>query len=77
MDHYYGEVIRSWGRPNWIEITYVCRYWRSAALDLRKLWSSITPELSITWSQAMIERSSPLSMSITMRVNDASPMDPF
>ena len=45
-------------------ITYVCRQWRSAALGLRELWSTITPGLSIPWSQAMIERSFPLPMHI-------------
>ena len=78
MDLYHGELIRSWGRPNWIEITYVCRYWRLAALNLRELWSSITPELSIAWSQAMIERSSPLPMSIIILVNDGRiPLNPY
>ncbi|KAH9174533.1 hypothetical protein EDB89DRAFT_549275 [Lactarius sanguifluus] len=35
-------------RPHWIAITHVCRYWRSAALGLHELWSSITPGLSIS-----------------------------
>lgn len=68
MDLYHGQPTRLWGRPNWIEITYVCRYWRLAALDLLELWSSITPELSIAWSQAMIKRSSPLPMHIIILV---------
>ena len=55
-------------RPKWIEITYVCRYWRSAALDLRELWSSITSDLSITWSRVMIERSSPIPVHIIIPV---------
>ncbi|KAF8260508.1 hypothetical protein EI94DRAFT_900234 [Lactarius quietus] len=57
------------GRPIWIAITYVCRYWRSAALSLRELWSSITSDLSISWSRAMIERSSPLPMHIDIVVD--------
>ena len=34
-------------------------------------------ELSIAWSQAMIERSSPLPMSITIFINDARALDPY
>ncbi|KAN0140539.1 hypothetical protein V8E53_001748 [Lactarius tabidus] len=75
---YFGQPIRSWGHPSWIDITYVCRYWRSAALDLRELWSFMTPNLPIGWLQAMIERSSPLPMSIIIFVNDSSvPVEPY
>ena len=59
-------------RPDWIAITHVCRHWRSAALGLRRLWSSITPGLSIFWSQAMMERSSPLPVRIDIRVSSSS-----
>ncbi|KAN0140540.1 hypothetical protein V8E53_001749, partial [Lactarius tabidus] len=70
VEIYHGKPIRSWGHPSWINITYVCRYWRSAALDLRELWSSITPDLSIAWSRVMIERSSPLPMHIFIYISD-------
>lgn len=59
-------------RPDWIAITHVCRYWRSAALGLRELWSSITPGLSISWSQAMMERSAPLPVRINIRISTTS-----
>lgn len=52
------------GQPPWIAITYVCGYWRSAALGLLELWSSITPDLSASWSRAMMERSAPLLVDI-------------
>ncbi|KAH9174531.1 hypothetical protein EDB89DRAFT_2067468 [Lactarius sanguifluus] len=55
-------------QPVWIAITYVCRYWRSAALGLYELWSSITPGLSISWSRSMIKRSAQLPMRIDMRI---------
>ncbi|KAH9083468.1 hypothetical protein EDB83DRAFT_2329461 [Lactarius deliciosus] len=56
------------GQPPWIAITYVCRYWRSAALGLLELWSSITPDLSASWSWAMMERSAPLLMRIDISI---------
>ncbi|KAH9061332.1 hypothetical protein EDB87DRAFT_414563 [Lactarius vividus] len=56
------------GRPPWIAITYVCGYWRSAALGLLELWSSITPDLSASWSRAMMERSTPLLMRIDISI---------
>ena len=68
MDLWYGEHNFWHGRlgPAWIAITYVCRYWRSAALNLHEIWSSITPDLSISWSQVMIERSASLPMRIVV-----------
>ncbi|KAH9005348.1 hypothetical protein EDB83DRAFT_2464741 [Lactarius deliciosus] len=59
---------RSSGQPDWIVVTYICRYWREAALGMPKLWSSITPGLSVSWSRAMTKRSSPLPMHIDMRI---------
>ncbi|KAI9438821.1 hypothetical protein H4582DRAFT_1951381 [Lactarius indigo] len=56
------------GQPDWIAVTHVCRYWRSAALGIPKLWSSVTPGLSISWSRAMMERSAPFPMCIDMRI---------
>ena len=62
------QPLDSSGRPEWIAVTYVCRYWRSAALGVPKLWSSITPRLSVTWSHAMIQRSAPTPMRIDLRI---------
>ncbi|KAI0248457.1 hypothetical protein BJV78DRAFT_796321 [Lactifluus subvellereus] len=44
--------------PSWVAITYVCRHWRAVALDFKKLWSSITPDLSPEWIAAFLQRSS-------------------
>ena len=59
-------------RPDWIAITHVCRHWRSAALGLRGLWSTITPGLSISWSRAMMERSAPLPVHIDIHISTLS-----
>src|SRR5260221_12147346 len=60
-------------RPDWIAVTHVCRHWRSAALGLHELWSSINPGLSILWAQAMIERSAPLPIRVDLRISTSSP----
>ena len=44
--------------PSWVAITYVCRHWRIVALGYKKLWSSITPDLSPDWIVAFLQRSS-------------------
>ena len=44
--------------PHWLAITYVCQRWRAVALDFKKLWSTITPDLSPKWITAFLERSS-------------------
>jgi len=59
-------------RPDWITVTHVCRHWRSAALGLHELWSSITPGLSMLWAQAMMERSAPLPIRIDLRISTSS-----
>lgn len=59
-------------RPNWIAITHVCRHWRLAALGLRELWSVISPGLSLSWAQAMMERSSPLPVHVDIRISCSS-----
>lgn len=58
--------------PDWIAVTHVCRHWRSAALGLHELWSSITPGLSISWAQAMMERSAPLPIRVDLRISTSS-----
>lgn len=67
-----GKGHRPSPRPDWIAVTHVCRHWRSAALGLHQLWSSITPGLSILWAQAMIERSSPLPVRVDLRISTSS-----
>jgi len=44
--------------PHWVAITSVCQRWRAVALDFKKLWSTITPDLSPKWIAAFLERSS-------------------
>ena len=67
IDHY-----PSSSRPGWITITHVCRYWRSAALGLNELWSSITPGLSLSWARAMMERSAQLPLHVDIHISTSS-----
>jgi len=43
--------------PHWIAISYVCQRWRAVALDFKKLWSTLTPNLSPKWIAAFLQRS--------------------
>ncbi|KAH9967050.1 hypothetical protein BGW80DRAFT_723759 [Lactifluus volemus] len=54
--------------PSWISITYVCRRWRSIAIDFQDLWSTITPELSPKWVLAFLSRSSHRSLHVHFNV---------
>ncbi|KAH9967063.1 hypothetical protein BGW80DRAFT_1447592 [Lactifluus volemus] len=63
--------LSSQSRPDWIAVTHVCRYWRSAALGLHQLWSSITPGLPISWAKTMLERSAPLPVHIDVRISSS------
>jgi hypothetical protein len=44
--------------PNWVAITYVCQRWRAVALGFRRLWFTISTDLSPRWIAAFLERSS-------------------
>ncbi|KAH9954238.1 hypothetical protein BC827DRAFT_1243888 [Russula dissimulans] len=61
--------------PIWIAITYVCHRWRVVALDFRKLWSTITPDLSPKWLAAFLNRSSYTPRHVCLRVGP-SPKKP-
>jgi len=54
--------------PIWISITYACHRWRAIALDFRKLWSTITPDLSPKWLAAFLQRSSYTPKHVCLRV---------
>ena len=43
--------------PDWVAISYVCQRWRAVALDFKKLWSTLTPNISPRWISACLERS--------------------
>lgn len=44
------------GHP-WLKVTHVCCFWRQAALDDHKLWSTINANKSSQWTNEMIMRS--------------------
>ena len=58
--------------PEWIAITYVCRYWRAVALDHHSLWGTITPNLSLSWLKVLMARSEPAQVDIELRVGHVS-----
>ncbi|KAF8555355.1 hypothetical protein OG21DRAFT_1483910 [Imleria badia] len=49
--------------PNWVNVSHVCRRWRSAALDCSALWSYhfVT---SLRWSEELLARSTPRPLKI-------------
>ncbi|KAH9987785.1 hypothetical protein BJV77DRAFT_768972 [Russula vinacea] len=71
---YYAEYkdpnVRSYfpSRPCWINVTYVCRHWRAAALSCSSLWTSIDNVLlTKRWIKAFIERSNPSLIDVRVR----------
>ncbi len=62
--------------PNWIAITYVCQRWRAVALGFRKLWSTITPDLSPKWIAACLKRSSHAPKYVSIYVGPPSKKSP-
>src|SRR5260221_8229787 len=58
--------------PEWIAITYVCRHWRDVALNHRSLWGSITPNLSLAWIEALMDRSRSAPVDAELRVGQAT-----
>jgi hypothetical protein len=54
--------------PEWIAITYVCRHWRTVALNHHSLWGTITPNLSFTWLKILMARSEPAQVDVELRI---------
>ncbi|KAA1473284.1 hypothetical protein DENSPDRAFT_749860, partial [Dentipellis sp. KUC8613] len=50
--------------PGWITVTYVCRYWREAALQESALWWEITDEFGLHWMNEMLARSKAVPVSL-------------
>lgn len=59
--------------PNWIAITYVCQRWRAVALNFKKLWSTVTPNLSPKWIAAFIQRSAYVPKHVNIDVGPPPP----
>ncbi|KAF8494155.1 hypothetical protein F5888DRAFT_674518 [Russula emetica] len=59
--------------PNWIAITYVCQRWRAVALNFKKLWSTITPNLSPKWIAEFLQRSALVPKHVNIDVGPPSP----
>jgi hypothetical protein len=58
--------------PEWIAVTYVCRYWRAVALNHHSLWGTITPNLSLDWLKVLMARSEPAQVDVELRVGQLS-----
>jgi hypothetical protein len=54
--------------PEWIALTYVCRHWRTVALNHHSLWGTITPNLSLAWLKVLMARSEPAQVDVELRV---------
>ena len=59
--------------PNWIAITYVCQRWRAVSIDFKKLWSTITPNLSPKWIAAFLQRSAHVPKHVNIDVGPPPP----
>ena len=59
--------------PNWIAITYVCQRWRAVALNFKKLWSTLTPNLSPKWIAAFLQRSAFVPKHVNIDVGPPPP----
>ncbi|KAN0116050.1 hypothetical protein V8E52_006356 [Russula decolorans] len=62
--------------PNWIAITYVCQRWRAVAVNFKKLWSTITPNLSPKWIAAFLQRSAYVPKHVNIDVGPPPPPPP-
>ncbi|TFY71630.1 hypothetical protein EVG20_g1381 [Dentipellis fragilis] len=49
---------------NWVQVTYVCRQWRTVALDNPFLWTNIPFSLGNTWKEEFLRRSRMAPISI-------------
>ena len=62
--------------PDWVAISYVCQRWRAVALDFKKLWSTLTPNLSPKWIAACLERSAYALRRVNIDVGPPPPPPP-
>ena len=62
--------------PNWIAITYVCQRWRAVSLNFKKLWSTITPNLSPKWIAEFLQRSAYVPKHVNIDVGPLPPPVP-
>ncbi|KAI0301529.1 hypothetical protein B0F90DRAFT_1816997 [Multifurca ochricompacta] len=62
--------------PSWVAITYVCKRWRTIALEFKKLWCIITPDLSPKWIAAFLHRSSYTPRCININIGPPSQKPP-
>ena len=68
-EHYNHQQGSSPSAPSWVNVSYVCRYWRSVALDCPTLWTYhfvVSPR----WTKELLVRSREASLRIRARMSN-------
>ena len=68
-EHYDHQQGSSPSAPSWVNVSYVCRYWRSVALDCPTLWTYhfvVSPR----WTKELLVRSREASLRIRARMSN-------
>ncbi|TFY79111.1 hypothetical protein EWM64_g4899 [Hericium alpestre] len=72
-----SELWQRW-EPGWMKVTYVCRYWRDAALQDPRLWgSNIACGLPFSWMEETLKRSKLAPISIDLQYRSSKSSDFF
>ncbi|TFY72377.1 hypothetical protein EVG20_g629 [Dentipellis fragilis] len=73
-------IIAEYGKPTrvffgWIEVTYICRQWRSTALGHASLWSNIPFSIGPQWTEESLRRSQAAPIFLAYSSNREKEMD--
>ncbi|KAF8555387.1 hypothetical protein OG21DRAFT_1496338 [Imleria badia] len=62
--------------PSWVNVSYVCRHWRSVALNCPTLWTYLSTT-SPRWTEAFLCRSKQASLKVVVHVNSKNEVSRF